>query len=168
MIEAASVASPRSYSPEVFAGGTDEREVLLDLLPRRWVTVARAERIMNGSCILEMLLRHAALGVYTFPGDQVPPCNDQRFFELASDVDWVALAALFQVYWLTTRMGRRRMGGQTARIATIDMGDWFEVGRGMVAVYRWWKSESRSRATTLPLPLYRPWQPESINRAKAD
>jgi hypothetical protein len=110
-----------------------------------------------------MLLRHAALDVYTFPADQVPPCNDQIFFELASDVDWVALAALFQVYWLTTRMGRRIMGGQTAGIAMMYMGDWFEVGRGTVAVYRWWRSESLSRATTLPLPLYRPWQPESIN-----
>jgi hypothetical protein len=48
MIEAASVASPRSKSPEVFAGGTDERDVLLDLFPRRWVTVAKADRIMDG------------------------------------------------------------------------------------------------------------------------
>jgi hypothetical protein len=69
-----------------------------------------------------MLLRHAALDVYTFPADQVPPCNDQILFELASDVDWVALAALFQVYWLTTRMGRQAMGGQTAGIAMLDMG----------------------------------------------
>jgi hypothetical protein len=47
MIEAASVASPRSKSPEVFAGGTDERDVLLDLFPRRWVTVAKADRILD-------------------------------------------------------------------------------------------------------------------------
>jgi len=94
MIEAASVASPRSYSPEVFAGGTDEREVLLDLLPRRWVTVARAERIMNEFCVLTILLRHAALGVYIFLANRVQPCNDQIFFELASDVDWVALGGL--------------------------------------------------------------------------
>ena len=94
MIEAASVASPRSYSPEVFAGGTDEREVLLDLLPRRWVTVARAERIMNGSRLLVMLLRHAALGMYIFLTNRVLPCNDQIFFELASDVGWVALGGL--------------------------------------------------------------------------
>jgi hypothetical protein len=60
-----------------------------------------------GGVVLKMLLRHAVLDVYTFPADQVPPCNDQIFFELASDVDWVALAALFQVDWLTTRMGRR-------------------------------------------------------------
>ena len=48
MMEAASVASSWSKSLEVRAGGTLEREVLLDLLPRRWVTVARAERMLDG------------------------------------------------------------------------------------------------------------------------
>jgi hypothetical protein len=68
MIDAASVASPRSKSPEFFAGGTDERDVLLDLFPRRWVTVARAERIIDGSCVLVVLLRHAAMDMNALVG----------------------------------------------------------------------------------------------------
>lgn len=48
MMEAASEASSWSKSVEVRAGGTLEREVLLDLFPRRCVTVARAERMLEG------------------------------------------------------------------------------------------------------------------------
>jgi hypothetical protein len=71
MIEAASVASPRSKSPDVFAGGTDERDVLLDLFPRRWVTVAKADRILD---VLLVLLRHAVLEGYALMGSELRVC----------------------------------------------------------------------------------------------
>lgn len=46
MIEAANAASCGSNSSEERAGGTVLRELLLDL-PRRWVTEARADRILE-------------------------------------------------------------------------------------------------------------------------
>jgi len=52
--------------------------------------------------------------------DRVLPCNDQIFFELASDVEW---DALFQVKWLTTRKGRQKKGGQTSKVWMLDLGD---------------------------------------------
>ena len=122
MIDAASVASPRSYSPEVFAGGTEEREVLLDLLPRRWVTVARAERIMSGELYVCDTATTCCVGRNS---SSRGPRMDVERYSSSCPVTSIGLPwrALFQVDWLTTRMSWLWMGGQTARIWVVDMCD---------------------------------------------
>lgn len=56
---------------------------------------------------------------------QTEYCRVMTKYSLSWPVTSIGLRweALFQVEWLTTRVGRRKMGGQTGRIRVVAMGD---------------------------------------------